>query len=105
MSVVVCHVTCSSHEEALTIARALVSERLIASANILPGLVSIYRWQGKVHEEGEVLLLLKTRAELAEAVTAAVRRLHGYTCPCVAILPVVGGNPAYLDWIAAETAI
>lgn len=103
MDVVFCYVTCSGRDEALTIARALIAERLIACANILPGLLSVYRWEGEVHEDAEVLLILKTRAALVERVTAAVRERHSYSCPCVAVLPVTGGNLAYLDWIAAET--
>jgi periplasmic divalent cation tolerance protein len=104
MDVSFCYVTCPSRDEALRIARALMAERLIACANILPGLLSVYRWEGEVHEDAEVLLILKTRAALADRVTAAVRELHSYTCPCVAVLPVTGGNPAYLDWIVAETS-
>ena len=101
---VFCYVTCAGRDEALTIARKLVDEHLIACGNILPGLLSVYRWQGEVHEEQEVLLVLKTRAALADQVTARVRELHSYACPCVAVLPVAGGNPDYLAWITAETA-
>lgn len=99
-----CYVTASSREEARSIAEAVVGERLAACANILDGMESVYWWQGKLTHDREVVLILKTRADLVEAVIAKVKSLHGYTCPCVVALPVVGGNPAYLEWLGAETA-
>jgi periplasmic divalent cation tolerance protein len=101
---VFCYVTCSSREEALAIARRLVEERLAACGNVISGMESVYRWEGSIHQEAEAVLILKTRPELVDRVTERVRALHGYACPCVAALPVIGGNPAYLDWIRAETA-
>ena len=102
MEAAFCYVTCPNYDEALAIARALVNERLAASGNVLPGAVSVYRWEGAVHEAEEVVLILKTRARLAQRVVERVQALHSYACPCVALLPVAGGNPAYLDWIRAE---
>ena len=104
MDVVFCYVTCPSAEEALSLARHLVDERLAACGNVLPGMRSVYRWQGEVQEADEAVLVLKTRAALAERLTRRVVELHGYECPCVAVLPVAGGHAAYLDWIVAETA-
>jgi periplasmic divalent cation tolerance protein len=103
MKAVFCYVTCPSKEEALHIARTLMAEHAIACANILPDMTTLYRWEGAVHEAEEAVLVLKTRADLAERVTERVKALHSYECPCVAVLPVVAGNLAYLDWIAAET--
>jgi periplasmic divalent cation tolerance protein len=103
MEAVFCYVTCSSRDEALAIARRLVEERLAACGNVISGMRSVYRWEGTIHEEGEVVLILKTRTTLVERVTERVKALHGYACPCIAALPVIGGNPAYLDWIFAET--
>jgi periplasmic divalent cation tolerance protein len=97
-----CYVTCPSLEEAETIARRLVEERLAACGNLLPGMRSVYRWQGSIHEAEETVLILKTSAALLPRLTQRVLELHSYTCPCVAALPVTGGNPAYLDWIAGE---
>jgi periplasmic divalent cation tolerance protein len=77
---------------------------LDAGGNVLPGAVSVYRWGGAVHEAEEVVLILKTQARLAQRVAERVQALHSYACPCVALLPVAGGNPAYLDWIRAETS-
>jgi periplasmic divalent cation tolerance protein len=104
MEAAFCYVTCPSREEALAIARALVGERLVACGNVLPGMATIYRWEGAVHEAEEVVLILKTRSELTQRVTDRVRALHSYSCPCVAVLPVASGNPAYLSWIRAETS-
>ncbi len=98
-----CYVTCGSREEAVAIAREVVERRLAACANIIDGLTSIYRWEGSVHEDPEVLLLLKTRRDLAEALTEAIVALHSYDCPCVTVLPITGGNRDYLAWIASET--
>jgi periplasmic divalent cation tolerance protein len=99
-----CYVTCPDRDEALAIARALVDERLAAAGNVLPGAISVYRWERAVHEAEEVVLLLKTQAGLAERVVERVRALHSYACPCVVLLRVAGGNPAYIDWIRAETS-
>jgi periplasmic divalent cation tolerance protein len=97
------YVTASSRDEALKIARHMVEERLAACANILPGITSVYWWEGKVQEEGEVSLILKTRRDLVDPLVARVKELHSYTCPCVVALPLSGGNPAFLDWIVKET--
>jgi periplasmic divalent cation tolerance protein len=99
MSHIVVFVTVGSAEEAARIGRAVVDERLAACANLVPAVASTYWWQGSVEQADEVLLILKTRQELLEAVTARVRSLHSYTIPEVIALPIVAGNPAYLAWI------
>jgi periplasmic divalent cation tolerance protein len=104
MSVSMIYVTCASVNEAREIARSLVAERLIACANIIDGMQSVYWWQGQVAEDSETVLLLKTRADRVETTIARVRALHGYEVPCVVELPLARGNPAYLDWIAAEAS-
>ncbi|GFK93180.1 Divalent-cation tolerance protein CutA [Fundidesulfovibrio magnetotacticus] len=103
MEFVALYVTAGSREEALRIARALVEERLAACANVLDGVRSLYWWEGKVQDEPEALFVAKTRAELAQRAVERVRELHSYEVPCVVALPVAAGNPAFLDWIAAET--
>lgn len=90
-------------EAAETLARALVEERLAACVNVVPGLVSIYRWQGAVQREAEVLLLIKTRPELAAALAARVRALHPYDCPEIVHAPLAVANPDYARWLAEET--
>ncbi len=98
-----CYVTCGSREEALRIARSVVERRLAACANILDGMTSVYRWEGRLHTDSETLLLLKTRRDLAEGLTEAIRDMHSYDVPCVTVLPVEGGNPDYLAWIIEQT--
>jgi periplasmic divalent cation tolerance protein len=104
MAACVCYVTAPSHDEALAIGRAVVAERLAAGANVIERVASVYWWQGRLEEAVEAVLILKTRAELVEPLTARINDLHSYECPCVVALPVSGGNRDYLDWIAAETA-
>ncbi len=99
MDPIVVLITASTPEEAERIAGALVSERLAACANLLPGVASTYRWQGAVERAAETLLIVKTTRERLEALTERVRALHSYTVPEVVALPVVGGNPAYLRWV------
>lgn len=98
------YITAGSRDEAKKIGRALVEARLAACANVIDGMESVYWWQGRLTEDREAVLIVKTRADLVDAVTARVKDLHGYAVPCVVALPLVGGNPDYLAWIAAETA-
>lgn len=98
------YVTASNADEAKEIGEALVQERLVACANILGPIASIYWWQGRVQRESEAVLVAKTRAELVEHVIARVKALHSYTVPCIVSLPIEQGNPDFLGWIAAETA-
>lgn len=97
-------VTAPDAEAAARLARALVEERLAACGNVVPAIRSIYRWEGSVHDEGEALLVLKTRAARVDALRARVLELHPYQVPEVLVLPVEAGSEAYLAWIAAETA-
>lgn len=97
------YVTAGSQDEALSIGTTLVEERLVACANVLGDITSVYWWDGAVQEETEVALVLKTRSDLVERVTSRVKELHGYACPCVVALPIAGGNPDFLAWITAET--
>ncbi len=103
MTATVIYVTTASREEALTIGRTLVIDRLAACANVLPPITSVYRWQGAVEEDGEVALIVKTREALVDAVVAKVKELHSYECPCVVSLPITAGNPDFLAWIIDET--
>lgn len=97
------YVTAPTREEALRLANTLVAERLAACANVFGAVTSVYWWDGKLNQDEEVALVLKTRATLVEALTVRVRELHSYDCPCVVAVPINGGNPAFLQWIAAET--
>jgi periplasmic divalent cation tolerance protein len=81
----------------------LVERRLCACVNILPGMVSLYRWDGKVERGEEVVMIIKTRATLAEAVRAEVKAMHSYTTPAVLVLPIEAVDPDYHAWLMAET--
>ncbi len=98
------YVTAANADEANRIGEALVTERLVACANILGPIASIYWWQGKVQRDSEVALIAKTRADLVDRVIARVKAMHSYTVPCVVSLAIEQGNPDFLSWIAAETA-
>jgi periplasmic divalent cation tolerance protein len=97
------YVTASSSDEAARIGRALVESRLAACANAFPAMTSIYRWQGKVQEDSEAALIVKTRRGLVDDIVAKVNELHSYDCPCVVALPITAGNPDFLEWIVAQT--
>src|SRR5438128_8236824 len=99
---VVVYVTAPSAEEARTLARVLVDERLAACVNLLP-VESVYRWQGQVEEAAETLLVIKTRRARLDALAARLRALHAYAVPEIIALPVVSGWPPHLQWIVDET--
>jgi periplasmic divalent cation tolerance protein len=97
-------ITAPGADKAAEIGRALVEERLAACANIVPGVRSIYRWEGKLQDDAEVLMLVKTRAALFEKLRERVVALHPYSVPEVLALPVAAGAQPYLDWIASATS-
>ena len=97
------YTTYPSIVEAEAAGRALVERRLCACVNILPGMVSLYWWQGKIDRGDEAVMIIKTRASLAEAVRAAVRQMHSYTTPAILVLPVETVDPDYHAWIVKET--
>jgi len=95
--------TLPTPEKAADLARILVEEGLVACGNVLPAVRSIYKWEGKVQDENEVMLLLKTRAEHLERLKLRILEVHPYEVPEVLAIPVESGYRAYLEWIAAET--
>ncbi len=97
-------VTCSSGDEAAHIARELVGERLAACVNITSPIRSIYRWQGKVSDDQEVLLVIKTARTLFDQVRRTVEKLHSYQVPEVICLPIIDGAPNYLNWLGAAVS-
>ncbi len=97
-------VTAPDADCASTIARTLVTERLIACANVVAGVRSIYRWEGAVQEDEEVLLVLKTTTDRCDAVASRVKALHPYDLPEVIALPVDGGSADYLAWVRTESS-
>jgi len=99
MNAIVVLCTCPDDVVAERIASALVEERLAACVNRIPGIVSTYRWQGAVHSDREILLLIKTTREHFEALRERIVELHPYDVPEVIALTIDGGSAAYLDWI------
>ncbi len=97
-------VTAPSADKAAALGRALVEERLAACANVVPAIRSIYWWEGKVQDEPEALLVLKTTRARFETLRERALALHPYEVPEVVALPVQAGSAAYLEWIARETA-
>jgi periplasmic divalent cation tolerance protein len=95
--------TAPSLEAAKRLVRALVERRVVACGTVVPGAVSIYRWQGAVAEEEEVVVLLKTTAERWPELAATLPGLHPYEVPELLALPVEDGLPAYLEWVRTET--
>ncbi len=103
MKETVTFVTCRDAREARRLARALVSDRLAACVNVVPGVLSVYRWKGKLETGREVLLLVKSRAALSRRLVARVRELHSYQVPETVSVPIVAGNEDYLRWLREST--
>jgi periplasmic divalent cation tolerance protein len=99
---VVVLMTAGSHEEADTIAATLVSEMLAACVNIVPGITSVYRWQGKIERDEEWLLVAKSHARAVDALVERVHELHSYDVPEVIALPLSGGSQPYLRWLGEQ---
>ena len=96
-------ITDADAERLVALTRTLVEERLVACGQHIAPVRSVFRWDGAVHDEVEARVALHTRRSLVEAVVARVVELHEYDVPCVLAVPLVGGHPGYLRWIAQET--
>lgn len=99
---VVVYTTCGNITEAELIARNLIDNRVAACVNVIPGLLSYYRWQGKVENDTELLLMIKTSRELVEHVRGALEALHSYDLPEMIVIPIIDGSPNYLEWLDQE---
>jgi periplasmic divalent cation tolerance protein len=95
--------TCPDADTAQRIARAVVESGQAACVNIIPGLRSVYRWQGTLQEDNEYLLLIKTQAARVGPLTESILSLHPYELPEVIAVPVIGGHAPYLDWVRDST--
>jgi periplasmic divalent cation tolerance protein len=104
MDVSILFVTVGKAEEASLIARTLVAEKLVACVNVVPQIQSIYWWKGEVCENAELLLIMKTRTALVDAVQKRVKELHSYEVPEIIAMPIAQGLPAYLGWVVESTA-
>lgn len=97
-------VTTNAPEEGLNIAQALVDSRLAACVNIISGLRSVYRWKGKIWDEGELLLVIKTRMALFQQVERKIREMHSYEVPEIISIPIARGSEPYLNWVRESTS-
>lgn len=103
MKSVALYVTASNKKEAQKISTIIVKERLAACANIIGKIQSVYWWKGKLEKGDESLLILKTKQSLAKKAIRRIKTIHSYDCPCITVFPIIGGNPAFLQWISDET--
>lgn len=94
--------TAGSQEEADRIANALITKMLAACVNVLPGVTSVYRWEGEVQRDQEWLLVAKSKRDVLDDLVQCVQAIHSYDLPEVIALPVVGGSEAYLRWVDSE---
>ena len=97
--------TVATNDEAVQLVRSLLERRIIACGTILPAARSLYRWEGKIADESEVVVLLKTRSARIESLEMAFRELHPYKVPELLALPVHAGTQKYLAWISGETTL
>jgi len=104
MTVNLVYITTGSQAEARAIGRALIEDRLAACVNLIGGMRSLYRWEGRIQEDPEIVLIAKTTESRVAALIAKVEALHSYDCPCIVCLPVVGGSADFLDWVVDEVA-
>jgi periplasmic divalent cation tolerance protein len=95
--------TCPDQETALDLGTRLVEQRLAACVNLVPGLISIYRWEAAVQRDPEVLLLVKTRGDRLDDLIESLHRLHPYDVPEIIAVPIVAGLPEYLSWVSQCT--
>lgn len=103
MEAIVVYITAPNEDEATKIARTIVEERLAGCVNIIGGIRSIYSWKGKIEDEPEVLMIVKTRRELFESLSKKVKELHSYTVPEIIALPIIEGSQDYLSWLEEVT--
>ena len=96
---IVCLVTIDDIEKAVRIGQILVENKLAACVNLLPEIRSIYSWQGKIHDELETLMIIKTRKDVFKDLQKTIKELHPYEVPEIITLPIDQGLPEYLQWI------
>ena len=95
--------TTASEDEAIKIVQQLLDEKLIACANIIEGVHSIFWWHGSIKDSRETMVIMKTRSKLIGKLMRTVKTLHSYEVPEIIALPIVDGAPLYLDWVKSST--
>ena len=98
------YMTAGSVDQAKSIGQILVGQNLAACVNLLENMTSIYKWEEKLEESKEVIMIAKTRKTLMPKLIETVNSLHSYDCPCILELPIQGANPDFLSWIESQTA-
>ena len=99
------YMTAGSPEEAGSIGEALVAEHLAACVNLIEGMTSIYRWEGKAQRETETVIIAKTTRARVAALSERVKELHSYECPCIVQLPIEDGNGEFLSWVLNQVKL
>lgn len=102
MQLILVYITTKDKSQAEDIGKKLVEEKLAGCVNIIDGMKSIYYWDNSLQQDCEAILIAKTAQHLLPALTARVKQLHTYSCPCVIALPLIGGNPDYLQWLQQQ---
>jgi periplasmic divalent cation tolerance protein len=103
MEEIVVFITASDEDEAAKIAKTLIESKLAGCVNIIKNIRSIYRWQGKIEDEKEVLMVVKTQKILFDSLMKKVKELHSYTVPEIIALPIIQGSEDYLKWLKEVT--
>jgi len=103
MKLNIIYITTKDKDEARRIGKELVETRLAACVNIIDNMNSMYWWEGEIQDDSEAILIAKTKENLVPELVEKVRQMHSYSCPCIVILPILGGNPKFLEWIEEET--
>lgn len=97
--------TCPDEDTAERLAHSLVEDRLAACVNLIPGLVSVYQWQGRIERSREVQLLAKTSSARFQALAARLREMHPFELPEIVAVPITAGEPEYLEWLRRSTRL
>jgi periplasmic divalent cation tolerance protein len=102
MQLILVYITTKDKSQAEEIGKKLVEEKLAGCVNIIDGMKSIYYWDNSLQQDCEAILIAKTAHHLLPQLTSRVKQLHTYNCPCVIALPLIGGNPDYLQWLQQQ---
>jgi len=102
MNFILVYITAKDKEQALSIGRTLVEERLCACVNVIDSMTSIYQWEGQINTDNEAILIAKTASEKFDALQERVKELHSYSCPCIVSIPVSNGSAQYLEWMKSS---